>query len=182
MPGEFAGFVPSPDWKKEYKNENWWDGDTYNLSIGQSDLKVTPLHVAVAYAAIANGGTLYKPQIAQKVVSATDSEQVIAEFQPEIMSQNFIDPENLEIVRQGMRDGVLYGSSVMLNSLPVDVAGKTGTAETGRDGYFNTWSSNFAPYDNPEIVFVVTIEGVNGLRAATLPVANEVLYWYFTHR
>ena len=83
-----------------------------------------------------------------------------------------------------MRDGVEkpYGSSHMLNTLPFSVAGKTGTAETNKAGIFNTWSSNFAPYDDPEIVFVTTIEGVQGLRAATLPVANEVLYWYFTNK
>ncbi|MBX4201015.1 penicillin-binding protein 2, partial [Candidatus Parcubacteria bacterium] len=94
------------------------------------------------------------------------------------------NPEYLQIVREGMRDGVQkpYGSSFMLNNLPVAVAGKTGTAETGKAGYFNTWSANFAPYDNPEIVFVTTIEGVNGLRAATLPVAHDVLEYYFSHK
>ena len=80
-----------------------------------------------------------------------------------------------------MRDGVLHGSSKMLSSIPVSIAGKTGTAETNKPGYFNTWSSNFAPYDDPEIVFVTTIEGVQGLRAATLPVAYDVLQWYFAH-
>ena len=184
LPGEFLGFVPSPAWKKEKKKENWWDGDTYNLSIGQSDLQVTPLQVAVAYGAIANGGTLYKPQIVQKIVASSEGGQnIVQEFEPEIMGQVGINPEYLQIVREGMRDGVQksYGSSFMLNSLPVAVAGKTGTAETNKDGVYNTWSSNFAPYDNPEIVFVTTIEGVQGLRSATLPVANEVLYWYFTH-
>lgn len=183
LPGEFGGFVPDPEWKKQAKNESWWDGDTYNLSIGQSDLQITPLQVASAYAAIANGGALYKPKIVQKVVEGSgENSEVITEFQPEIIRQNFIDAENLKIVREGMRDGVLYGSSVMLKELPVAVAGKTGTAETNRDGIFNTWSSNFAPYDNPEIVFVATIEGVQGLRAATLPVAYEVLNWYFGNK
>src|SRR3989344_1061491 len=70
LPGEFEGFVPSPEWKKQTKKESWWDGDTYNLSIGQSDLQVAPLQVAVAYAAIANGGTLYKQQIVQKITSS----------------------------------------------------------------------------------------------------------------
>lgn len=183
IPGEYAGFVPSPEWKQQAKKENWWDGDTYNLSIGQSDLKVTPLHVAFAYSYIANGGTLYKPQIVQKIIDSSGKEPItVQEFKPEVVRSNFIDAENLKVIREGMRDGVVqpYGSSHMLNTLPVSVAGKTGTAEIGRDGYYNTWSSNFAPYDNPEIVFVTTIEGVNGLRAATLPVANEVLYWYFT--
>lgn len=185
LPGEFKGFVPSPDWKKQTKKENWWDGDTYNLSIGQSDLQVTPLHVASAYVAIANGGTLYKPQIVEKIIDgSTESPYVIKKFEPEILNSNFIDLENIQIVREGMRDGVKksYGSSFMLNDLPVPVAGKTGTAETNKAGYFNTWSSNFAPYDNPEIVFVATIEGVEGLRAATLPVAHEVLQYYFSKK
>lgn len=185
LPGEFKGFVPSPTWKKQNKNENWWDGDTYNLSIGQSDLQVTPLHVASAYAAIANGGTLYKPQIVEKIIDGSiGSSQVVKEFKPEILNNNFIDPENLQVVREGMRDGVQksYGSSYMLNDLPVPVAGKTGTTETNKAGIFNAWSSNFAPYDNPEIVFVATIEGVEGLRAATLPVAHDVLNYYFSKK
>jgi len=78
-----------------------------------------------------------------------------------------------------MRAGVKYGSSVSLNNLGIDAAGKTGTVETNKEGVFNTWSSNFAPYDNPEIVFVATIEGVQGLRSATLPVAHDVLQYYF---
>ena len=185
IPGEYKGFVPSPEWKKQVKKEDWWDGDTYNLSIGQSDLQVTPLQVAVAYSAIANGGTLYKPQIVQKITdSSGGSSRIIQEFKPEMVSQNFINPEYLQIVREGMRDGVRkpYGSSFMLNNLPVAVAGKTGTAEIGRAGGYNTWSSNFAPYENPEIVFVATIEGVEGLRSATLPVAHEVLQYYFSKK
>lgn len=185
LPGEFSGFVPSPDWKKQTKNEGWWDGDTYNLSIGQSDLQVTPLQVAVAYSAIANGGTLYKPQIVEKVIDSSGAEpSIIQQVKPEIMGQLGIDQKNLQIVREGMLDGVQkdYGSSVSLRDLPVKVAGKTGTVQTNKDGIFNTWSANFAPYDNPEIVFLATIEGVEGLRAATLPVAHDVLQYYFSKK
>ena len=91
-------------------------------------------------------------------------------------------PANLEIVREGMRDGVdkSYGLSKMLNDLPVPVAAKTGTAEIGIANRYNVWSSVFAPYDNPQIVLVVTAENVNGLGAVTLPVAHDVLQWYFT--
>ena len=182
LTGEFKGFVPDAEWKKKNKNEAWWDGDTYNLSIGQSDLQVTPLQVALAYSAIANGGSLYKPQIVQKIIDGSgENAKTIQECDPEIVRSNFIDQENLKVVREGMRDGVLHGSSKMLSSIPVSIAGKTGTAETNKPGYFNTWSSNFAPYDDPEIVFVTTIEGVQGLRAATLPVAYDVLQWYFAH-
>ena len=181
LPGEFSGFIPDPAWKKSTKGRSWVDGDTYNLSIGQSDLQTTPLQVASAYCAIANGGTLYKPQIVNKVVSA-DSTETVQEFQPQIIRSNFIDPANLEIVREGMRDGVdkSYGLSKSLNDLPVQVAAKTGTAEIGIANQYNVWSSVFAPYDNPEIVLVVTAENVNGLGAVTLPVAHDVLNWYFS--
>jgi len=183
IPGEFKGFVPSPEWKMQNKNESWWDGDTYNLSIGQSDLKVTPLQVATAYSSIANGGILYKPQIVEKIVdTSNENPEVIKEFKSEILRENFIDSANLQTVREGMRDGVIYGSSVTLNSLPVHVAAKTGTAETSRQGYYNAWVSAFAPYENPEIVLVTTIEDVKGLGAATLPVAKEILRWYFAQK
>ena len=81
-----------------------------------------------------------------------------------------------------MRDGVTesYGLSTYLNDLPVSVAAKTGTAEIGYKDRFNAWSSVFAPFENPEIVLVVTVESVNGLGAVTLPVAHDVLNWYFT--
>lgn len=181
LPGEFSGLIPDPEWKKKTKGQGWWDGDTYNLSIGQSDLQTTPLQVASAYCVIANGGTLYKPQIVDKIVSS-DSKQIIQEFQPQIIRKDFIDPENLQIVREGMRDGVSkpYGLSAILNDLPVKVAAKTGTAEIGYKDRFNLWSSVFAPYDNPEIVLVVTAEDVTGFGAVTLPVAHDVLNWYFS--
>lgn len=186
LPGEFAGLIPDPEWKKKTKGQGWWDGDTYNLSIGQSDLQTTPLQVASAYCAIANGGTLYKPQIVNRITGPSkDSKQdvlVIKQFRPEVIRSDFIDSNNLEIVRQGMRDGVTesYGLSTILNDLPVSVAAKTGTAEIGYKDRFNLWSSVFAPYENPEIVLVVTAEEVNGLAAVTLPVAHDVLNWYFS--
>jgi len=185
IPSESQGFIPDPEWKKKTKNESWWDGDTYNLSIGQSDLQTTPLQVASAYCAIANGGTLYKPQIVNKIVDGSgDSAKPVQEFKPEVIRSNFIDSQNLEIVREGMRDGVtkLYGLAASLNDLPVSVAAKTGTAQIPEAGHYNTWVATFAPYDNPQIVLVVTIESVQGLRSAALPVAHDVLNWYFSKK
>lgn len=185
LPGEYSGFIPDPEWKKKTKGQGWWDGDTYNLAIGQSDLQTTPLQVASAYCAIANGGTLYKPQIVSKIIDNSDNlRKTIKEFSPEIIRSNFIDAENLQIVREGMRDGVTkpYGLSAYLNDLPVSVAAKTGTAEIGYQNQFNVWSSVFAPYENPQIVLVVTVENVQGLGAVTLPVARDVLTWYFSKK
>lgn len=183
LPGEFSGFIPDPAWKKKTKGQSWWDGDTYNLAIGQSDLQTTPLQVATAYCAIANGGTLYKPQIVDKIIHG-GTKEIVENFYPQIIRDNFIDAENLQIVREGMRDAVSkpYGLSKYLNDLPVSVAAKTGTAEIGWENRFNVWSSAFAPYENPEIVLVVTVENVEGFGAVTLPVAHDVLEWYFSER
>jgi penicillin-binding protein 2 len=180
LANEASGFVPSPEWKKEAKGENWWDGDTYHLSIGQGDLTVTPLQVAAAYAAIANGGTLYQPEIVKEISSG--SSKVIQKIEPKIIREDFIDPKNLEIVREGMRQGVLSGTGQVLQSLPVTAASKTGTAQTSKDGFYEIWASVFAPYDNPQIVLVILTEDVEGLHVPSLMVARDVLQWYFARQ
>lgn len=177
LPGEISGFVPDPEWKKERYDTIWYPGDTYNLSIGQGYLAATPLEVVTSFAAIANGGKLLKPQIVKEIVD--ENKKMIEEFQSEVVKNNFIDSDNLQIVRQGMREAVTYGSSVTLNSLPVKVASKTGTAEIGKKNYYHNWVTAFAPYDDPEIVITVIAESVQGLHTVTLPVAKEVLNWYF---
>ncbi|OHA73701.1 MAG: penicillin-binding protein 2 [Candidatus Wildermuthbacteria bacterium RIFCSPLOWO2_01_FULL_48_35] len=186
IPGEAEGRVPDAEWKKNYFSDSptdqvWRIGDTYNLSIGQGYLLATPLQVANAFAAIANGGTLYQPQFAQKIVD--DKRNIRQEFASKTIREGFIDAENLEIVREGMRDAVRYGSSAMLSDLPVAAAAKTGTAQISAqsDLYYN-WVSVFAPYENPEIVITIVIENVKGLQAAALPVADETLGWYFGGR
>jgi len=133
VPGEEKGFIPSPPWKKEAKGLPWTDGDTYNISIGQGDLLITPLQVATAFSAIANGGTLYKPQTVKQILD--ENKDIIKEIEPEIIRSEISDPEILRIVREGMRmavtgKGAPQASSVILNSLPVATAAKTGTAET----------------------------------------------------
>jgi len=186
LPAESDGFIPSPEWKKTKKGEGWWDGDTYNLSIGQGDIGITPLQVAASFAAIANGGTLYKPSVVKEVIDS--NKDIVEEIQPKILNNGFIDGENLKIVREGMRWGVTgenspFASSVILNSLPVPAAAKTGTAQIGNTGYYYTWVSVFAPYDDPKIVLTVLIEKVKIEGQLTvLPVAKEVLDWYFTDK
>ena len=173
LSGEVSGIIPDPSWKKQVIGENWWDGDTYYLSIGQGYILATPIQVASAFSAIANDGVLYKPQIVDRIL---DNEKI----EPEIIRENFIDSENLQIVREGMRDAVKYGSSALLNSLPVKAAAKTGTAQTSKENVYHNWVTVFAPYDDPEIVLTVLIENVPGMQVASLSVANEALWWYFT--
>jgi len=180
LPGEVAGFIPSKDWKKEKfssPDNLWMPGDTYNLSIGQGYLSVTPLEVVSAFVSLINGGKLLRPQIVKQIID--NDKNVITEFQPEILAQGFIDAQNLEIVRQGMKGTVDYGSAVVLSSLPIQAGAKTGTAEIGRDEYFHSWLTVFAPYDDPEIVLTLIVESAYGMHKAVAPTALRVLDWYF---
>jgi len=184
LPGEATGFIPDKEWKKKTWGQGWWDGDTYYLSIGQSYLSITPIEVVASFLPIANNGKLLKPQIVQKIISSETGE-VVEEIQPQIVKEDFVDIDNIKVVREGMRQAVTgynspHASAVLLSSLPVSAAAKTGTAETPTENLYHNWITVFAPYDNPEIVLTIMIEDVEGVRAATLPAAYEILNWYFT--
>jgi len=186
LPGEVSGFLPDKKWKKEVLNEGWWDGDTYNFSIGQGYLLITPIEVINAYASIANGGTLYKPQVAKQILDVSKTTpKVIEEIEPQIIKNNIITQESLKIVREGMRQTVTgvnspQATALDLNYLPVSAAAKTGTAETYKEGYYHNWIAAFAPYDNPEIVLMIMIEDVKGIQRAVTPLAYNILNWYFS--
>ncbi len=184
LPGEAAGFVPDKKWKEETFPEDpgWWDGDTYNLAIGQGFLQISPLEVVSSFVAIANGGKLLQPQVVKAIVD--EKKEVIEEIEPQIIRQSFIEPEYLEIVREGMRQAVTgynspQASAVELNSLPVKVAAKTGTAELGKERYHN-WITVFAPYEAPKIVLTLMIEDLKGIQRAAIPAAKSILQWYFS--
>jgi len=182
LPGEATGFVPDVEWKRKTLGEGWWDGDTYYLSIGQEYLQISPLEVVNAFTAIANGGKLMEPKVVKEIIDS--NKNMLEEIEPSIIREDFISPENLQVVKEGMRQAVTgfnspQASAVVLNSLPVSSAAKTGTAELGNDRYHN-WVTVFAPYEDPQIVLTIMIENVKGVQAAVLPVAKDILEWYFT--
>ncbi|MEA2065181.1 MAG: penicillin-binding protein 2 [Patescibacteria group bacterium] len=177
LPYEARGFLPTKDWKKETRGEDWYIGDTYNLAIGQGDLLITPLQAAVFTSIIANGGIYYRPHLLKKILN--EDGKIIKEIKPEIVRENFISKKNLHIVAMGMRDCVTYGSCRWLADLPVKAAGKTGTAQHSKDKYPHAWFTCFAPFDNPEIVLAVLIEEGEGGSKIAAPIAKEILKWYF---
>ena len=178
LPGESSGLIPDPSWKKSVKNEGWFTGDTYNVSIGQGDTIITPLQLASAIGAIANGGTLWRPKLVLKITD--NSNNIIREFKPEPIKTNIVDESKLKVVREGLRGAVTEGSAYLLNDLPIKVAGKTGTAQvTNTFRKPNAWFTGFAPYDNPEIALAIIVEGAGEGSTAAVPVAKEVFYWYY---
>lgn len=176
--GESEGFVPTKEWKLANIGAPWTIGDTYNISIGQGYLLVTPLQVALWTSVFANGGTLYKPYLVDKIISSKDG-SAIKEFNPQAISDNIADQKYIDIIREGMREVVLTGSAGALRDLKVKAAAKTGTAEFGVLGNTHAWFTVFAPYDNPEIVLTILIEGGGEGGTSAVPIAKNVLNWYF---
>ncbi len=194
LPGEATGIAPDPTWKKTATPDNPWSlGDTLFTAIGQGDNLVTPLQLVNVTAAVANGGTLYQPQL---VLNVTDSSgKIVQDFQSKTIRQVPVSPQNLALVREGMHDVVsdpVKGTAaghITLKS--VQWAGKTGTAEYGnpiaiKDGVevrrAHAWFTAFAPYDNPQIAIVVLLEGgQESLEGSTyaVPVADEIMKDYF---
>lgn len=184
VPEQTAGRVPTPEWKKKATGEAWTVGDTYNVSIGQGDLLASPLQMAVAEAAVANGGTVYKPHLLKAIQDA--SGRTVKTIQPEVVAKDFISKENLDIIRTGMRQVVSasYGTACckIEQDVPVAVAAKTGTAEThtvGAESKPNAWFTAFAPYDDPQIEIVVLIQSAGEGAQFAAPAVRETLAWCF---
>lgn len=184
IPGESKGLLPDPEWKEKVYKEKWYVGDTINLSIGQGYVGVTPIQLAVATAAVANGGKLYKPHLVKRIVSSEG--RVVKEFTPELIRKISVDEKNLEVIKEGMRCAVKYGTAVSANSPVVEISGKTGTAENfptkeNPQGRNHTWFTCFAPYTNPEIIVTVFIEKSGGFGGEwCAPVARRIIETYFT--
>lgn len=189
IPGEGAGLVPSPKWKRLNYAETWVTGDTYNMSIGQGFVLSTPLQVANAYAAIGNGGTLYKPHVVQAV--RNPQQELIYRAEPEVLGKLNVDAETLDWVREGLRAVIDWGTAAGKIDVPgITVAGKTGTAEfcdrypqcLDKDGRVKTshaWFAAYAPAENPEIAVVAFVYGGGEGSVVAAPVVNSILRYYF---
>lgn len=207
IPGEGGGIIPDREWKRRWFAQRWTTGDSYNMSIGQGFVAVTPLQVLVATAAIVNGGKVLKPQLVDKITDVSGT--VFKEMAPDVSCdvtqgcpelEQFaadltISPSHLDTVRVGMWEAVNteYGTAVDARIGNIITAGKTGTAEfcdtrdevenCGRDddAYLPThsWYVGYAPYDQPEIAVVTFIyNGGEGSEAA-LPVTRRIMEAHF---
>lgn len=179
IPGEVPGFLPDPAWKQKRFNERWYIGDDYNSAIGQGYITATALQVANSITPIANGGILYEPKIARSV---KEVDGTVRKIEPKVIRSNFVDPNILQVVREGMRETVTEGTAQLLQTAPVPVAGKTGTAQFGTQEKTQGWFVSYAPYDTaPEIVLAILFEGQEAaLTYNGVPVTKSVYDWYFS--
>lgn len=187
---EASGFVPTREWYTRNHNQHFQLGFSLNTAIGQGDTRVTLIQLAMMYAALANGGTLYVPQLVEKVEQADGT--VVHEFPARVRRHINVDPAYLEYVKEGLygvvnnKKGTAYEARIEGG---VPVAGKTGTAEVNKgklnpkedprrawyDRRSHSWFAAFAPADNPQLAIVVLVEhgGYGGKYAA--PIAIQVL-------
>lgn len=177
LTGEVDGLIPDPQWKQENKGEPWYIGDTYHLAIGQGDILVTPLQIARMTAYLASGGKWVRPHLVDDphLISPLDKGEKEG-VGPQI------DPNHIQTVRQGLREAVLYGSARALQALPITSAGKTGTAQWSKTKSPHAWFTGFAPYDDPQVVVTVLVEEGGEGSAVAVPIAKEILRWYYQNR
>lgn len=174
LPGESKGVIPTPEWKLKTFDEEWRLGNTYHTSIGQYGSQVTPIQLARSVASIANGGRLVVPHLVQTITPRVDG----------VETKYTVSKEDLQIIREGMRQTVLSGSSPVLQQAGFPVAAKSGTAEIGiRKGRVNSWMSGYFPYQNPKYAFVVVLE--NGPVDTTYgagKTSRDILKWIAENR
>jgi penicillin-binding protein 2 len=171
---ESPGLVPDVAWKREALNEPWVPGDSVNLAIGQGFLLATPLQTTQMMAAVANGGTLLRPQIVQRI-----GDKVVLER--EARGQLPLSDEHLAQIQEGLLGvGTLpHGTAyTAMAGLPLDVVGKTGTAETGETDP-HAWFVGYVPADDPEIVIAVMIEHGGEGPTVAAPLFRKLVEVYF---
>ncbi|HEX6227923.1 MAG TPA: penicillin-binding protein 2 [Solirubrobacterales bacterium] len=187
LPGDAEGLLPSEKWRNDLYERGgtdrpWSAGDNVQLAIGQGDLQTNPLQMAVAYATLANGGTVVTPRLGMQIDDPAG--RVIREFDPRPRRSLRIDSEYRSAILEGLHAAAQSpgGTSyAIFGGFPVPVAGKTGTAQ--RVGYEDqSWYVALAPYPNPRIVTAVTIEQGGFGADAAAPAALRILEAYFGKR
>jgi penicillin-binding protein 2 len=184
LPEESEGLLPSQAWRDQLYEEGnterpWSAGDNVQLATGQGDLQTNPLQMAIAYAALGNGGKVVTPHVGLEIEDAAG--RVLKEFDPGIRRSFHIDPGYRRVILEGLHAAAQEGDGTaagIFGGFPIPIAGKTGTAE--RPGHADqSWFAALSPYPNPRIVTIATVEeggfGAESAAPAVLQIL-EALY------
>jgi len=193
LPNEVQGLVPSTEWKRQVRKEKWYSGETISVAIGQGQVSVTPVSMAVYASALANGGTRLTPHLLKAVDDGSGWKPVAHPNDPVKLD---IDPDKMRAVREGMWMAVNdpSGTGGAARIAGYDVSGKTGTSQvisnkgrqaakgkTDKNLNDHGWFVFFAPRNNPQIAGVVFLEhGVHGGNAAM--VVHHILDTFFAKK
>jgi penicillin-binding protein 2 len=169
LPDEKEGTIPNPEWKiKNFEGDPWRIGNTYHTAIGQYGFQVTPLQMTRAVSAIANYGKLISPHLILEDLKKEEQTTLID-----------LKKEDFDIIHQGMKQAVDYGTAVALNVPYIKVAAKTGTAQIGvAKNKINSWIIGFFPYENPKYAFTILMEaGPSTNSTGASYVMRQLLDW-----
>ncbi|HON22035.1 MAG TPA: penicillin-binding protein 2 [Candidatus Paceibacterota bacterium] len=177
LPAEKVSNIPD-----EKSKNPWRIGDTYNVSIGQGDLLTTPIRLITSLNVMVNGGKILRPHLLDHI--ADNNQRTIFQNEIQVAKDNFLDPKNIEIVKEGMRKTVTspLGTAHTLIDLPFSIGGKSGSAQTSGNTKTNALFYAFAPYDDPQISVLILIEDVPEGSLNAIPVAKDILMWYYKNR
>ena len=174
LPYEAKGLVANREYKKKnFEDGDWYLSETFDAAIGQGFNLVTPLQAAMVMGEIAADGKRYKPHLVSRI--QTQDGDVIKEFQPELLSDLQVPANVIRLVQEGLHDVTKFGTAAStFRGFPVDIAGKTGTAENsqGRD---HGWFVAYGPFDNPNIVVAVIVEQGGFGSQSAVPIGREIL-------
>ncbi len=172
LPGEVDGFLPSIEWKEKREKRPWLLGDTYNVSIGQGDLLITPIQLISYLNAIATGGKLLRPVIAEE-----------APHPVVVKDLSHLSSEIAEVVK-GMRQAITAPNATIyaLHDLPFTAAAKTGSAQVYNNRKVNAFFVGYAPLEDPQLIVLVLVEDAKEGSLNAIPVGGDVLKWYYEHR
>ncbi|EKD24261.1 MAG: hypothetical protein ACD_81C00067G0006 [uncultured bacterium] len=183
MPGEKVGFLPSIEEKEERTGLPWRVGDTYNISIGQGDLTMTPIELINYISSIATRGIMYQPFVMKKLVDEKGA--VIREQQPQVLRDISSLKSSMDEVEKGMIETTQkdYGTAKLLKNLPFVVAGKTGSAQVSMKQKTNAFFTGYGPIGaEKRIAVLVLIEDAREGGSNSVPVAYDVFKWYYENR
>ena len=174
LPYEAKGLVANREYKKKnFEDGDWYLSETFDAAIGQGFNLVTPLQAAMVMGEIAADGKRYKPHLVSRI--QTQDGDVIKEFQPELLTELQVPANVIRLVQEGLHDVTKFGTAAStFRGFPVDIAGKTGTAENsqGRD---HGWFVAYGPFDNPNIVVAVIVEQGGFGSQSAVPIGREIL-------
>lgn len=193
LENEKSGLIPTSGWKKRKYKEAWQQGETLSVAIGQGFNLTTPIQVCRMLAAVANGGTLYRPMLIEAIKDPAGN--TIQEFKPAVVGKALGSEQSLELIRQALITAVngKHGTGGPAKMEEVTVAGKTGTAQVVRLAQYrdvpeedipykyrdHAWFACFAPAEEPRIAVAVLVEHGSHGGSAAGPVAKEILMRYF---
>lgn len=186
LPGEAAGIMPDREWRERlhaqnpvaFPNGEWYGGDLMNTVIGQGDLAVTPLQTAVSYAALINGGTVWRPRVVDHFVDSSGA--VVDRREPAVVRRVDLDPETTNMLRRDLAGVVQRGTAAAVfadSPYRSQIGGKTGTAQIGpfEDDVDTAWFVGVAPIQSPRYIVVIVVDEGGGGSAVAAPSVRTVL-------